>query len=50
MCVGGRGREGEGEREPQADFLLSIEPDTGLNSMALKLGPEPKSRFRELTD
>ena len=35
----GRGREREGE----ADFLLSREPDVGPDPRILGLGPEPKA-------
>ena len=46
--TGVRGRGGE--RESQVYSLLSMEPDEGLDSTALRLWPEPKSRVRCLTD
>lgn len=30
------GIKGKGEREPQADFSLSVEPDAGLNPRTLR--------------
>lgn len=40
------GAEGEG----QADFLLSSEPDMGLDPMTPRSEPEPKPRVEHLTD
>jgi len=34
--VGGADREGEGERESQADFLLSMEPEAGQDPRTLR--------------
>ena len=41
------GAEGEGERESQADSVLSMEPNVGLNFMTLRPWPKlkPKSRM-----
>ena len=44
-----QGWEAEGRRESQADFMLSVEPDAGLNLMTLRSWLEPKSRGRCLT-
>ena len=43
-------REGERERESQADSLLSLEPQAGLDPRTLRSRPEPKSRVGYLTD
>ena len=40
----------EGERESLADYLLSMEPATGLDPNTLRLEPEPKSRVGHLTN
>ena len=40
----------EGERESQADSLLSVEPDSGLDPTTTRSQPEPKPRVRRLTD
>lgn len=37
------GEGGDGEREIQADFLLSMKPDLGLDLTTPTLRPEPKS-------
>ena len=50
VCVGGVWAERQGERESQAGFLPSAEPDAGLDLMVLKSWPEPKSRVGCLTD
>ena len=39
-------RREEGERESQADFPLSMEPDMGLDLMTLRSQPELKPRIR----
>ena len=36
MLMKGGGAEGEGERESQADFTLSIEPNVGLDLKTLR--------------
>ena len=40
----GGGAEGERERNSEADSLLSMEPDTGLDFTILRSQPELKSR------
>ena len=52
MCerVQGRGREREGERESQADSMLSAEPDAGLVPITVRSLHELKSGVRCLTD
>lgn len=47
---GGRGVEGEGERESQADFMPSAEPNMRLDPTTLRSWPEPKSRVGCLTE
>lgn len=42
--------EGERERSPQADSLLSEEPDEGLSPRTLKSEPEPESRVGRSMD
>ena len=44
------GAEGEEEKESHADFLLSREPDTGLNLTTLRSWLEWKPRVRCLTN
>ena len=44
-----RQKQREGKKESQADSLLSMEPDTGLDPRTLRLGPKPKLRIRRLT-
>ena len=46
----GKGAEGEGERESQADSPLNAEPDVGLSPGALRSWPELKSRISCLRD
>ena len=46
---GGRGR-GEWQKEPEADFLLNVEPIAGLNSRPLRSWPELKLRVEHLTN
>ena len=48
ICTGGR--EGQRERESQADSLLRAEPDVGLHPMTLRPSAELKSPVRCLTD
>ena len=51
MCMQtGGGAVGEGERESQADSLLSTELDVGLHLMTLRSQPELKPRVHRLTD
>ena len=48
-----RENRSEGQRQKknaQADSLLSIEPDAGLNSRTPRSWPEPKSRVENLTN
>ena len=42
--------EEKGERDSQTDFLLSMEPDLGLDPRTIRSQPEPKSKFSHLTD
>ena len=42
--------EAGGGREPQANSMLSTEPDGGLNPTSMTSGPEPQSRVRCTTD
>ena len=42
--------EGEEERENQASFTPSVEPDEGLNLTTLRSWPEPEPRIRRITD
>ena len=50
-AVVGRGNgRWRGKRESQADFLLSVEPDMGLDPKTMRSRPEPKSRDGHLTD
>ena len=41
---GWREAEGQGEREPQAGFTLSTEPNERLDVVTMRSGPEPKSK------
>ena len=43
-------REAGGGREPQADSMLSTEPDGGLDPTSTRSGPEPQPRVRCTTD
>ena len=50
-CSGGRGEgRAEGERESQADSLLSREPNMGLNPKTLRSQPGRKSTVGHSTD
>ena len=43
--------EGQREREKkEVDFLLSMEPNTGLDPMTLRSGPELKAGVGHLTN
>ena len=44
-----RNKERVRRKETQVDSMLSIEPDTGLDLMILRSGPELKSRVGHLT-
>ena len=44
------GAEGEGKRESQADLMLSMVPNLGLDLMTLRSWPRLKSRVGHLTD
>ena len=44
------GAEGEEERDSEADSVLSVEPNEGLDPTTMRSCPEPKSRVRHLTD
>ena len=48
--LSGGGAEREKERESQAGYTLSTEPNTGLDFTTLRSWPEPKSRVRRLTN
>ena len=41
------GAEGEGERESQADFVLSMEPNTGIDLMSLRQNQESDTQPTE---
>ena len=47
--AGGRA-EGEEEKEPQAESMLSVEPDMGLSPRTLRLRPQQKSRVDFLSE
>ena len=42
--------EGQGQRESQAGYMLSVEPDLGLDPTTLGSWPELKSRVGHSTD
>ena len=44
------GEEEEGEKESQADSVLSTEPHAGLNPMPLRSGPQLKLIVRRATN
>ena len=46
----GRGEQRKRERETQADSVLSVEPNTGLDLMTLRSWPELIPRIRRSTD
>ena len=52
VCVGGRLRWAEGERESQASFAPSAEPDAGLDltNWTVRSWPELRTSVRSLTD
>ena len=47
---GGERAQGQRERESQAGFTLSAEPDAGLDPTTLRSRPELKSRVGYSTD
>lgn len=48
--MGGGRSKGRGERETQADSLLSVEPNVGLDLVTLRSQPALKSRVTRLID